>query len=208
MAYLDFTSVTQTSITVRIAGLDLTSQSNMGTSNRPRHNSYKISCIGDIRSVSKGSGGKSGPVTYSGLAAGTTYDFAGIVNFTDINNNTSNVQFYDICATESKPAPTRPANWAWWSTVAQDRPIRLSAAEWNAFYDRIDAFRNYVGFGSWPNFIPVSRGTPISAAIVNEVRAAIAPMTTEAMPPYVAAGKTPISASYFNQLKDYLNSVR
>lgn len=104
----------------------------------------------------------------------------------------------------------RPTNWEWWSDVRPGQPVTFTTAEFRAFYDKIDEFRVYkFGPGNeWPNFKPVSKGTPLSAAIVNEARAAIAPMTTAAMPPTIYAGVTKISADYFNRLKEYLNSVR
>lgn len=102
---------------------------------------------------------------------------------------------------------TRPADWAWQSDVRAGRPVALTADEWNAFYDRIDAFRVYTGREPWPNYKPVKRGMVISAAIVNEVRAAISPMgPTDPLPKYINPGD-PITADYFNSLKDFLNSV-
>lgn len=101
---------------------------------------------------------------------------------------------------------SRPADWSWWSAVAAGKPVNISADEWNAFYDRIDAFRIYAGQGAWGLYKPVSKGTVISAAIVNEVRAAIGPITTAARPKYINPGD-PITADYFNSLKDFLNSV-
>lgn len=109
--------------------------------------------------------------------------------------------------TGSAPFPARPANWSWQSTVAKGEPIALTAAEWRAFYARIDAFRAYKGLGAWPNFVPVDKGTALSAKMMREVTAAIQPMTTAAMPPIPTAGKTEITADYFEKLRDYLNSV-
>lgn len=206
MAYLEFTRTTQTSITVRLADLDLTGQANKGTSRLPRHNSYQVSCLGDVRTLATGSNGYSGTATYAGLTPGTTYQIQGIVNYTDINNNTRTVNIYDECSTDEKPAPARPADWSWWSAVAAGKPVNISADEWKAFYDRIDAFRIYAGQGAWGLYKPVSKGTVISAAIVNEVRAAIGPITTAARPKYINPGD-PITADYFNSLKDFLNSV-
>lgn len=107
------------------------------------------------------------------------------------------------------PAPVRPANWAWWTDVRAGVPVAFTAEEFQAFYDRINAFRVYkFGAGSeWPNFVPVSKGVAISAKMMQEVTAAIQPMTAAAMPPIPTAGKTVITADYFNKLKEYLNSV-
>lgn len=112
---------------------------------------------------------------------------------------------------EGKTATTnsaRPTNWEWWSDVRAGQPVAFTVAEFQAFYDKIDEFRAYK-YGTaadWPNFKLVSKGTPLSAAIVNECRAAIAPITAATMPPTAYPGD-PVSADYFNKLKDYLNSV-
>lgn len=204
MAYLDFTNATGTSITVRLSGLDASYQANMGTSKLPRHNSYKVSCRGSTRMLSKGSGGNSGTAAFGGLSPGTEYDFTGTVSFTDLKGNTTNVIIEGSCSTEDD---VRPDNWFWWSTVAPGQPIALSAAEWNAFCGRIDEFRVYTGRDVWPGWLPVGSGTDISADIVNEARRAIAPMgPTAPLPPWVNPGDT-IKAFYFNTLRAYLNSV-
>ena len=105
--------------------------------------------------------------------------------------------------------PDKPSDWSWWSDVRAGQPVAFTVAEFQAFYDRIDAFRVYK-FGAgheWPAFKPVEKGKPITADIVNEARAAIAPMTAATMPPTVYPGVTPVSGDYLNKLKDYLNSV-
>ena len=107
----------------------------------------------------------------------------------------------------TKAAQTRPEDWEWWSTVARDQPIAFTANEWKAFYDKIDEFRVYKGTYAWPNFVPVERGYVITAKMIQEVLAAIQPITTAPMPPIPVAGKTVITADYFNQIRDYLNSV-
>lgn len=142
--------------------------------------------------------------TISGLSSSTDY----AVNVCSIPASGQGGEWAvaEDFTTDSAPAPTRPTNWEWWSDVRAGQPIAFTDAEFQAFYDKIDAFRIYRGVSAWPNFIPVSRGTPISADIVNEARAAIAEITTAALPP-TARGGEPITASYFNALKDYLNSV-
>lgn len=75
-AKLEFGTVTATSIQVRIAGMDTDSWNNCGTSKVPRYNSFKISCIGDVRIAEKGSvSGTSKYITYVGLTPGTLYEF-------------------------------------------------------------------------------------------------------------------------------------
>jgi hypothetical protein len=52
----------------------------------------------------------------------------------------------------------RPADWEWWSVVAEDQPIAFTVAEWSAFYSKINEFLEYRGQQPWPNFVPVDQG--------------------------------------------------
>lgn len=139
--------------------------------------------------------------TIGGLAPKTSYT----VNVCGVINGSSDK--WAGAQTFVTKANNRPEDWAWWSVVARDQTINLTAAEWNALCNRIDEFRAYTGRGPWSGFEPVSSGTYISATVVNQARAAINPMgPTAAMPKYISPGDD-ITADYFNSLKDFLNSV-
>nr|WP_294372050.1 hypothetical protein [uncultured Ruminococcus sp.] len=102
---------------------------------------------------------------------------------------------------------TRPSDWTWVSTVSSGSVIGLTAAEWTDFCSRINAFRAYKGM-SQASFTSVTRTvTPISASIVNEARTAISPMVSASSLPEAVSSGDPLSAAFFNGLKNALNSV-
>ena len=100
----------------------------------------------------------------------------------------------------------RPSDWAWTSTIASGKPIRITAVEWNNFCARINEFRTYRGLTTY-SFTTVSKGTTISATIVNQARTAISGITGHGSLPTVASKGSEMTASFFNMLKDALNAV-
>lgn len=104
-------------------------------------------------------------------------------------------------------ASNRPSKWYWWSTIATGQPINISASEWNSFCDNINEVREFAGLPVYGagNFGNVAPGDVITAATVNHAAWAIGAMT-DSSPGGVYAGD-PISASFFNRLKDALNSI-
>lgn len=105
------------------------------------------------------------------------------------------------------PTPTRPSNWNWWSSIYFGGFIQISAAEWNAFCDRINEFRDYDGLPYY-RFSYVRSGDNISANIVNEAVDAISSIRSAwGVPSRVYRGDT-ITANFFLGLQDALNSVR
>lgn len=102
--------------------------------------------------------------------------------------------------------PTRPTNWQWWSTIQRGATINISANEWNSFCAKINEFRTYKGMRTY-YFSTVSRGTSISAYIVNEAWNAINQISGHGMLPSYAASGEAITAYFFTQLGNALNSV-
>ena len=101
----------------------------------------------------------------------------------------------------------RPSNWSWYTTIKSGSEIKLTAREWNDFTSRINAFREYDGLSDY-NFTYVRSGvTPISAAICNEARSAISPISGRGTLPSRAVSNSPLTASFFNGLMNALNSV-
>lgn len=103
-------------------------------------------------------------------------------------------------------ASNRPSKWYWWSTIAAGEPINISASEWNSFCDNINEVREYMGYPSYGAFTTVRSGTTISAQIVNHAVWAIGAMKSTAMNYEVSSGD-PVTASFFNGLKNILNSI-
>lgn len=102
--------------------------------------------------------------------------------------------------------PTRPTNWQWWSTIQRGAIISISANEWNSFCSKINEFRAYKGLRVY-YFSTVSRGTSISASIVNEAWSAISQISGHGTLPSSAIPGQAITAYFFTQLANALNSI-
>ena len=134
--------------------------------------------------------------TFSVLSTGNSYAVNVAVNDVQIG-----AQYFNT-------APARPDNWAWTSAISSGSSIKISAQEWNSFCDRINEFRVYKGLPKYGLFVTVSKGTPISVAIVNHARWAISVIPgCGSVPSEPVAGKTVITASFFSQLRTALNAV-
>lgn len=105
-------------------------------------------------------------------------------------------------------AAQRPDDWSWYSAVRAGRPILLSAYEWNAFCNRINDFRVYSGLPEYGDFERMYSGDPISAGVVRHAVWAISAMDPPYKPPASPGSGDPITASFFNDLMDSLNSIR
>lgn len=101
---------------------------------------------------------------------------------------------------------SRPYNWNWYSDIAQGKPIKLSAREWNDFCTKINAFRKYKGLSSY-DFTTVSRGQPIKSSVVNEALTAISAIPGHGGLPNRTYSGQAITAYYFLQLRIALNKV-
>lgn len=104
------------------------------------------------------------------------------------------------------PASSRPNNWSWTSTISSGADIAITATEWNSFCSRINQFRSYKSLSSY-SFTTVSRGTTISATIVNQARTAINGISGHGTLPSAATSGGTITASFFNSLASALNSI-
>ncbi len=153
------------------------------------------------------SSGSSLTKTFGGLKASTGYAVnAGVVSGSStawIGAQTFTTPSQSGGGGETKK---RPNDWYWQSIVRSGATIALSASEWNAFCDRINAFREYAGLSAY-YFTSVYRGLPISASIVNQARDAIAAVNSaRGVPARVYSGDA-ISAAFFQNLQSALNSI-
>lgn len=131
------------------------------------------------------------------LTAGTTYYL-----YVDCyNGGTGSVNlFIDFTS-------PRPNNWSWTSTIAAGSPVKLTAAEWNSFTNRIKEFRVYAGLFTYDFTTAISGTTPIDYTICNQAHSAINTIPGHgAMPAELTEGG-PLYASFFNGLKDALNAI-
>lgn len=112
--------------------------------------------------------------------------------------------------TTKAAAPVRPDDWSWANIATgasvptyNNKLAPVSASEWNGFFARINAFREYKGLSSY-SFTTVPAGTSFSAAIAREAIAAI-----DAIP---GAGTTPaqirpLQAAFWLDLAAALNAI-
>jgi hypothetical protein len=120
---------------------------------------------------------------------------------------------YDATTLELNLSKQRPYNWEWYSNqgsnpIAKGNKIGLTALEWNDFCKRINQFEVYQGKTTTSFTTAVGGKTKIGATICNKARTAISNLTGHGtLPSAAVAGTKPISASYFNDLRDALNKV-
>lgn len=105
------------------------------------------------------------------------------------------------------PVYPRPENWSWTSVIVKGAPIAVTASEWTSFCSRINAFRLYKGLEQYSFSSVIRNVTPISSGIVNQACAAISAMAPPIPPPETVSSGDPITAAFFNGLKNALNSI-
>ena len=101
---------------------------------------------------------------------------------------------------------SRPSNWSWVSTVGSGKTVNISAAEWNNFCARINAFRTYKDMSNY-SFTAATQGADISAAIVNQAWTAINAISGHGTMPSKAVSGGPMYASFFTGLASALNAI-
>lgn len=105
-------------------------------------------------------------------------------------------------------AKIAPTKWTWESTVSSGNDIKMTAAEFNRFVDRVFEFLDYVGVsGGAASDYYVTKGTRMMASEVNAVRTLINKMNPPTAVPAAASSGSVIRASFFNGLKNSLNSI-
>ena len=149
-------------------------------------------------------------------------NFAYTVSGLDPNTSyTANVYYStDSTVAENKPigaqsittaSNARPSNWAWTTTIAKGATVPkygeslapITAVEWNEFCNRINMFREYKAMGVY-SFTIVSKGAPMTSAIVNQAITAITAILGHGTLPIPSNA---ISASFWQQLADALNDI-
>lgn len=135
--------------------------------------------------------------TFDGLQPNKEYAYNFVVNG---SVQLSSARYF------TTPASSRPNDWSWRSAVESGAKIALTATEWNDFCSRINEFRSYKKISSY-SFTTVSKGTVISATIVNQARTAIGGISGHGTLPGAAASGDTITASFFNSLVSALNYI-
>lgn len=137
--------------------------------------------------------------TFSGLAKGTTYSVRVKVQKSGFDDSG-----WSGWANATTPYPI--GAWAWSSDVSSGANVMISATEWKNFLNKINEVEQKIK-GSQTNFDrTMATGTPISAGIVNNAVVAINSMLSTGTMATVSTGQS-LSASFFNGMKDKLNSL-
>jgi hypothetical protein len=144
--------------------------------------------------------------TFRWLSAGMTYWGQALVylpNFPDPVDSSNPTPIFTL----DLPIQ-RPDNWVWAPPIVAGNPIDISASLWNAFCDRINEFRLWKNMSAFP-FTSVHSSDPITALTVNVARQAIGSLlgSMATLPEMAISDTTLVSAAYFNQLRDALNSA-
>ena len=140
--------------------------------------------------------------TFTGLNPKTTYTLNVKITSGDSSymDEDAEVEFTTLAG---KPEP-----WEWDTVVERGQTIQLTAEEWNNFMARINEFRVYLDMLEINDFTEAERKTtPISESICNEAWYAISGMVKAEIMPDMAVQGEPITAAFFNGLKDALNSI-
>lgn len=112
-----------------------------------------------------------------------------------------------VYVTAAPPVTTRPDDWVWQSTIKAGSPIQITAAEFRAFYTRIDDFREYKGKEKYDfNWDSIVKGAEIKADMINRAIAAIGQMNMTGLPAYVSSGEA-ITAKLFTDMAATLNAI-
>lgn len=106
---------------------------------------------------------------------------------------------------------SRPNDWSWSTNIVKGATVPkygeslapITAAEWNAFCERINAFRVYKSLSTY-SFTTVSSGTPMTLAIVNQAISAISAISGHGTIP---TASNAISAYFWQGLESALNAV-
>lgn len=104
------------------------------------------------------------------------------------------------------PSAERPSDWEWTPVIVAGNDIALTAANWNAFCDRINEFRTYKGLTE-QSFTTAVKGENMDATQVNQARTAILAITGHGTLPSAAVSGEIVTAGFFNELRDALNNI-
>ena len=194
MAYIYAYNIGTTSFTCNISDLDTAYTGTLRTCRWYLNNTLR----GTVTIPNGQSSG--GAYSFTGLSSSTTYTVRADITY---SGGSVSLTAY---VTTSASASTRPSNWNWSSTISSGSQIRLSAAEWNSFCTRINAFRNYKGLSNY-SFTYVYSGGQIQAAHVNQARTAIDAISGRGTLPGTVSVGASIQAYHYTQLRTALNAV-
>lgn len=148
--------------------------------------------------------------TFTGLLPSTTY-YVQLLYGSDKED--TGVEFtagWQMAITDAPPEPTRPSNWSWQNIAAGvsvpksgEALAPTTAAEWNSFCSRINAFRQYKDMSNY-SFTSLTSGTAFSSAIARQAMTAISEISGHGTLPDKIE---PLKAAFWLSLASSLNAV-
>lgn len=139
--------------------------------------------------------GTSGAYTYTGLQQGRLYKVS--IKAFDNSGNVSAEDYRNIQTS---------ANFEWNTPKTSGGNFNITATEWNRFLNAINSARVGKGLTAY-NFTYASKGGDFYAYMFNQAVQAISAMNPSISPPSTRSSGDEIYASYFNRLRDSLNSI-
>ncbi|MBE2918580.1 fibronectin type III domain-containing protein [Anoxybacillus flavithermus] len=139
--------------------------------------------------------GTSGAYTYTGLQQGRLYKVS--IKAFDNSGNVSAEDYRNIQTS---------ANFEWDTPKTSGGNFNITATEWNRFLNAINSARVGKGLTAY-NFTYASKGGDFYAYMFNQAVQAISAMNPSISPPSTRSSGDEIYASYFNRLRDSLNSI-
>lgn len=139
--------------------------------------------------------GTSGTYTYTGLQQGRLYKVS--IKAFDNSGNVSAEDYRNIQTS---------ANFEWDTPKTSGGNFNITATEWNRFLNAINSARVGKGLTAY-NFTYASKGGDFYAYMFNQAVQAISAMNPSISPPSTRSSGDEIYASYFNRLRDSLNSI-
>ena len=131
----------------------------------------------------------------------TTADGSNIVESLD---TAYNVTFYAIWGSG------RPTDWEWSPAITQGATISITAAHWNDFITRIQAFATYKGVtlsSTTKSDAAATQGERMMESQANAARTLISSLSPPTSPPSAVSAGDTITAAFMNGLKNSLNSI-
>lgn len=142
------------------------------------------------------------PSTISCVAEGNVaedfYNYGVVYGFAQAANGL----YYKV----GKYEPSRPPNWSWSTPLVAGELFNLTAADWNAYMERVDDFWEYRG-NSKMGYETVFPGDEFKYTHFNSPLVRLFFMNPAIQPPDSKYAGAPINASDLNRLRDSLNSI-
>lgn len=171
-----------------------------------QHNWYLDGSL--YTTVQTAKGETSSSCSFRGLSPGTRYSVRVVVYalspWKELDSGSS------AATTQGSKRPPRPSNWYWRNVGSAGTAFNMPASEWNDFVTRIQDFAEYKGITLSSAILSGARASKGSQPLASQANAAcmmIERLAPSVSVPYSVSSGDPITASFFDGLRNALNSV-